>query len=223
MPPRSSTRVFVPGVGEAARTPGTVVSLHKRPGDWVEIEDPLVEVRYGGADAEILAPVSGTLLGFHVSAGSAISAGSPLAEIATDEAEEEAASPSSTAAFFISHAPTLIAIALSALTLVWPAWLAVVLLGAWLVVGVESITLPGASATGREIAAIPFRVLIGSVRWLWRSLLNVGGLLTAVGRLALWLCVAIIGIAGISAVLWVVREGHHGVVAAVRLAELAHV
>jgi pyruvate/2-oxoglutarate dehydrogenase complex dihydrolipoamide acyltransferase (E2) component len=221
MPVRTPTKVFVPNTQQIPRTPGTVVACHKRRGERVEAEEALFEIRFADVDAEVLAPLTGTLVGLHVAAGDTVSVGWPLADISTGERLD--ASPSDPlAARLLAHAPFAIALALSAVALIWPLlWLAVVLAGSFLFVGIERTWVRGLRPEPAEAVLFPLRVLASSGRWL-RERFSQPAPLAGTVRFAGWLGVAIVGTGAVGGLVWLTSHGGGGVVAAMRLADFAH-
>ncbi|HEU4656273.1 MAG TPA: dihydrolipoamide acetyltransferase family protein [Capillimicrobium sp.] len=63
---------------------GTVVSWAKRPGDWVERDEPMLEVSTDKIDVEVEAPASGRLAEILVDVGTTVEVGTVLARIETD-------------------------------------------------------------------------------------------------------------------------------------------
>ena len=69
---------------------GTVVSWHKRPGDWVEADETVCEISSDKIDTEIPAPASGRLVEILVEENETVAVGTPLAEIDTGATPGEA-------------------------------------------------------------------------------------------------------------------------------------
>ncbi|MDQ3850327.1 MAG: lipoyl domain-containing protein, partial [Actinomycetota bacterium] len=63
---------------------GTVVQWNKRPGDWVQADEPIAEVSTDKIDTEIPAPASGRLVEILVETGTTVAVGTALARIAVD-------------------------------------------------------------------------------------------------------------------------------------------
>src|SRR5215212_8335348 len=60
---------------------GTIVEWRKRPGDWVQADEPVCDVTTDKIDVEIPAPVSGRMERLLVEPGQTVPVGTPLAEI----------------------------------------------------------------------------------------------------------------------------------------------
>jgi 2-oxoglutarate dehydrogenase dihydrolipoamide succinyltransferase (E2 component) len=60
---------------------GTIVEWRKRPGDWVEADEPVCDITTDKIDVEIPSPASGRLEKILVEPGSTVPVGAPLAEI----------------------------------------------------------------------------------------------------------------------------------------------
>jgi 2-oxoglutarate dehydrogenase E2 component (dihydrolipoamide succinyltransferase) len=60
---------------------GTIVEWRKRPGDWVQADEPVCDVTTDKVDVEIPSPVSGRLERILVEPGTTVAVGTPLAEI----------------------------------------------------------------------------------------------------------------------------------------------
>lgn len=69
---------------------GTVVSWAKRPGDWLERDEPMLEVSTDKIDVEVEAPASGRLAEVLVDVGTTVEVGTVLARIETDARPGEA-------------------------------------------------------------------------------------------------------------------------------------
>jgi len=76
------TEVTCPALGESI-TEGTVISWHKRVGDRVEIDEPLLEIATDKADLEIPSPIAGILLEVRVQEDRTVEIGAVLAVIDT--------------------------------------------------------------------------------------------------------------------------------------------
>ena len=76
----SPTEVTMPQMGVSVAE-GTIVEWRKRPGDWVEADEPVCDVTTDKVDVEIPAPVSGRLERILVESGQTVPVGTPLAEI----------------------------------------------------------------------------------------------------------------------------------------------
>jgi 2-oxoglutarate dehydrogenase E2 component (dihydrolipoamide succinyltransferase) len=60
---------------------GTIVEWRKRPGDWVEADEPICDVTTDKVDVEIPSPAAGRMERILVEPGATVSVGTPLAEI----------------------------------------------------------------------------------------------------------------------------------------------
>ena len=80
--------VVMPQLGESV-TEGTVIRWYKRPGDRVELDEPLCEIETEKVNVELPSPYAGTMGEIFVSEGETVPVGRPLCEIV--EAEVAAA------------------------------------------------------------------------------------------------------------------------------------
>jgi 2-oxoglutarate dehydrogenase E2 component (dihydrolipoamide succinyltransferase) len=69
---------------------GTIVEWRKRPGDWVEADEPICDVTTDKIDVEIPSPASGRLDRILVEPGTTVPVGTPLAEIDAEARPGEA-------------------------------------------------------------------------------------------------------------------------------------
>jgi 2-oxoglutarate dehydrogenase dihydrolipoamide succinyltransferase (E2 component) len=69
---------------------GTIVEWRKRPGDWVEADEPICDVTTDKIDVEIPSPATGRVERIHVEAGETVAVGTRLAEIDTAASPGEA-------------------------------------------------------------------------------------------------------------------------------------
>jgi pyruvate/2-oxoglutarate dehydrogenase complex dihydrolipoamide acyltransferase (E2) component len=69
---------------------GTIVEWRKRPGDWVEADEPVCDVTTDKIDVEIPSPASGRLSKILVEPGTTVAVGTPLAEINAEARPGEA-------------------------------------------------------------------------------------------------------------------------------------
>src|SRR4051812_11837324 len=69
---------------------GTIVAWRKQPGDWVEYEEPIVDISTDKIDTEVPSPAAGRLSEVVVEVGSTVDVGTVLARIATDARPGEA-------------------------------------------------------------------------------------------------------------------------------------
>ncbi|NRA06711.1 MAG: 2-oxo acid dehydrogenase subunit E2 [Myxococcales bacterium] len=87
-----SVEVELPALGESVLE-GTVAVWLVKPGDRVEVDQPLVEVTTDKVDAELPSPVAGVVETLLVAEGDTVAVGTPLLRIA-EGGERAAASPS---------------------------------------------------------------------------------------------------------------------------------
>ena len=85
----SIVEVSMPQMGVSVAE-GTIVEWRKRPGDWVEADEPVCDVSTDKVDVEIPSPASGRLERILVEPGETVSVGTPLAELDTAAAPGEA-------------------------------------------------------------------------------------------------------------------------------------
>src|SRR3954454_12459870 len=69
---------------------GTIVAWRKQPGDWVEYEEPIVDISTDKIDTEVPSPAAGRLAEVVVEVGTTVDVGTVLARIATDARPGEA-------------------------------------------------------------------------------------------------------------------------------------
>jgi 2-oxoglutarate dehydrogenase E2 component (dihydrolipoamide succinyltransferase) len=69
---------------------GTIAEWRKRPGDWVEADEPVCDVTTDKVDVEIPSPASGRLSRILVEPGATVPVGTPLAEINAEARPGEA-------------------------------------------------------------------------------------------------------------------------------------
>jgi 2-oxoglutarate dehydrogenase E2 component (dihydrolipoamide succinyltransferase) len=69
---------------------GTIVAWRKQPGDWVEYEEPIVDISTDKIDTEVPSPAAGRLSEIVVEVGTTVEVGTVLARIATDARPGEA-------------------------------------------------------------------------------------------------------------------------------------
>jgi 2-oxoglutarate dehydrogenase dihydrolipoamide succinyltransferase (E2 component) len=72
--------VVMPQMGVSVAE-GTIVEWRKRPGDWVEADEPICDVTTDKIDVEIPAPASGRVESVLVEPGTTVAVGTPLARI----------------------------------------------------------------------------------------------------------------------------------------------
>ena len=73
-----TVKVTMPQMGESV-SEGTVLTWHKREGDWVEKDETLVEISTDKVDAEVPAPAAGKLVKILVGEDETVSVGDALA------------------------------------------------------------------------------------------------------------------------------------------------
>ncbi|MBV8727314.1 MAG: pyruvate dehydrogenase complex dihydrolipoyllysine-residue acetyltransferase, partial [Candidatus Eremiobacteraeota bacterium] len=93
-PPQLVT-VVMPEMGESVTT-GTVVEWIRKPGDFVNEGDPLVEITTDKVDVEVPSTASGVITKVLVAEGASVAVGAPLVEI--DAAKKATAAQATTAA-----------------------------------------------------------------------------------------------------------------------------
>src|SRR4051794_5511644 len=69
---------------------GTIVEWRKQPGDWVEYEEPIVDISTDKIDTEVPSPAAGRVAEIVVEVGTTVEVGAVLARIATDARPGEA-------------------------------------------------------------------------------------------------------------------------------------
>jgi 2-oxoglutarate dehydrogenase dihydrolipoamide succinyltransferase (E2 component) len=81
--------VVMPQMGVSV-SEGTIVEWRKQPGDWVEYEEPIVDISTDKIDTEVPSPAAGRLSEIVVDVGTTVEVGTVLARIATDARPGEA-------------------------------------------------------------------------------------------------------------------------------------
>jgi pyruvate/2-oxoglutarate dehydrogenase complex dihydrolipoamide acyltransferase (E2) component len=81
--------VVMPQMGVSV-SEGTIVAWRKQPGDWVEYEEPIVDISTDKIDTEVPSPAAGRLSEIVVEVGTTVDVGTVLARIATDARPGEA-------------------------------------------------------------------------------------------------------------------------------------
>ena len=81
--------VVMPQMGVSVAE-GTIVEWRKRPGDWVEADEPICDVTTDKIDVEIPAPASGRVESILVEPGNTVAVGTPLARIDAEAKPGEA-------------------------------------------------------------------------------------------------------------------------------------
>ncbi|MDQ3933304.1 MAG: 2-oxo acid dehydrogenase subunit E2 [Actinomycetota bacterium] len=84
---------------------GTVVEWKKRVGEWVEADEPIVEISTDKVETEVPSPASGRVASIAVEVGETVDVGTVLATIAAGDAEPE--SPAQGNGNGTSHAPPI--------------------------------------------------------------------------------------------------------------------
>jgi pyruvate dehydrogenase E2 component (dihydrolipoamide acetyltransferase) len=84
--------VTLPALGESV-TEGTVTRWLKRPGDKVEVDEPLLEVSTDKVDTEIPSPVAGVLVEIKVAEDETVEVGAELATIGPEGAQPQQEQP----------------------------------------------------------------------------------------------------------------------------------
>jgi pyruvate/2-oxoglutarate dehydrogenase complex dihydrolipoamide acyltransferase (E2) component len=81
--------VVMPQMGVSV-SEGTIVEWRKQPGDWVEYEEPIVDISTDKIDTEVPSPAAGRVSEIVVDVGTTVDVGTVLARIATDARPGEA-------------------------------------------------------------------------------------------------------------------------------------
>jgi pyruvate/2-oxoglutarate dehydrogenase complex dihydrolipoamide acyltransferase (E2) component len=81
--------VVMPQMGVSV-SEGTIVAWRKQPGDWVEYEEPIVDISTDKIDTEVPSPAAGRLSEIVVEVGTTVEVGTVLARLATDARPGEA-------------------------------------------------------------------------------------------------------------------------------------
>src|SRR5262249_53799822 len=63
---------------------GTIVEWRKQVGDWVEYEEPIVDISTDKIDTEVPSPAAGRLAEIVIEPGTTVEVGTVLARLATD-------------------------------------------------------------------------------------------------------------------------------------------
>jgi 2-oxoglutarate dehydrogenase dihydrolipoamide succinyltransferase (E2 component) len=85
----NAVEVVMPQMGVSVAE-GTIVEWRKRPGDWVEADEPICDVTTDKIDVEIPSPAGGRLDRILVEPGTTVAVGTPLAEIDAEAKPGEA-------------------------------------------------------------------------------------------------------------------------------------
>ncbi len=89
--------VTMPKMGESI-TEGTVLTWHKKPGEPVELDEPLLEIGTDKVDTEVPSPSAGVLLEIRVPEGETVEVGTVIAVLESDGAAAVQAAPAPAAA-----------------------------------------------------------------------------------------------------------------------------
>jgi 2-oxoglutarate decarboxylase len=84
-----TVQITMPQMGESV-SEGTILTWHKREGDWVEKDETVVEVSTDKVDAEVPAPASGKLVKVLAQEDETVEVGQALAELEPGEAPSDA-------------------------------------------------------------------------------------------------------------------------------------
>src|SRR5665811_105970 len=76
--------VVTPAAGESV-TEGTILEWHVKLGDFIKVDDTIVEISTDKVDVELPSPASGTVAEILVEEGDTVSVGQVIARLATDE------------------------------------------------------------------------------------------------------------------------------------------
>jgi len=87
--PAGTIDVVMPQMGVSV-SEGTIVDWRKQPGDWVEYEEPIVDISTDKIDTEVPSPAAGRVSEIVVAVGTTVEVGTVLARIATDARPGEA-------------------------------------------------------------------------------------------------------------------------------------
>src|SRR5450756_2322434 len=77
--------VVTPAAGESV-TEGTILEWHVRVGDFINLDDTIVEISTDKVDVELPSPASGTVSEIRVEEGDTVTVGQVIARIAVGEA-----------------------------------------------------------------------------------------------------------------------------------------
>lgn len=100
------TNVIMPQMGESV-TEGLITSWYKKPGDWVEKDEPLVSITTDKVDADVPAPESGYLTGIAFDEGTTVAIDTVIATISANAQETSTAQlvPSTTTSSTLVSVP----------------------------------------------------------------------------------------------------------------------
>ena len=100
----AGVQVLMPQMGVSVAE-GTIVEWRKQVGDWVEYEEPIVDISTDKIDTEVPSPAAGRVAEIVVEIGTTVEVGTVLARLATDAkpgqphaSEQNGAPPTSEAA-----------------------------------------------------------------------------------------------------------------------------
>jgi 2-oxoglutarate dehydrogenase dihydrolipoamide succinyltransferase (E2 component) len=85
----NAVQVVMPQMGVSVAE-GTIVEWRKRPGDWIDADEPICDVTTDKIDVEIPSPAGGRLAQILVEPGTTVAVGTPLAEIDAEARPGEA-------------------------------------------------------------------------------------------------------------------------------------
>ncbi|HOT97229.1 MAG TPA: dihydrolipoamide acetyltransferase family protein [bacterium] len=88
--------MVMPQMGESI-VEGTIVKWRKRPGEWVQKDEMILEISTDKVDSEIPAPASGLLVEILAEEGKTVAVNVPIARISMDEAESVGVVPTAIA------------------------------------------------------------------------------------------------------------------------------
>lgn len=83
--------VKVPDIGDFKDV--DIIEVAVKPGDSIEVEDPLITLESDKATMDVPSPYAGVIKQVKVAVGDKVSEGSPIASVETEEAPDEAESP----------------------------------------------------------------------------------------------------------------------------------
>src|ERR1700742_3139187 len=86
----SKHQLLLPKMGESVAE-ATIIKWLKKPGDYIEADEAVMEIATDKVDSEVPSPVSGKLVEQLCSENDVVQVGSVIAVIETDEGEEEVA------------------------------------------------------------------------------------------------------------------------------------
>src|SRR5687767_4072088 len=87
-----TVQISMPQMGESV-SEGTILTWHKREGDWVAKDETIVEVSTDKVDAEVPSPAAGKLVKILAQEDETVEVGQPLAELEPGDAPAGEAAP----------------------------------------------------------------------------------------------------------------------------------